>query len=446
MDLESYLEMDQSYAQDTIKAAEGFVDSRLGVVREVHLSLVEPDDPKLFCTAAELADVSRYTGREYAAYVGGVGLTGEIAKAAAIGEAIERYCASFCDEDKIVHGSYRELISQGHLATKPDDFALYSQKQYEHGFVDYKPFTADTKLGWISGYSLLRKEPIMIPACLIYMPYEPSINEVSVAPAVSTGLSCARNREHSIVTGIYEVVERDAITIAWLNKLSMPRVNLHSSKLMSQIFDSRFTNPCSSSAQWHLVNVTNDHGIPSMLALYVDESKDGYATANGSAANLDPELAASRALLEAAQTRNYAKALSRGQIPTDGGKVSSFAYHVRLYSQTRSVPRLKFLYSSSTMRNLDKHSVRSPGSDRDRIHLCLKMLENVATDIIVVDVTTEDVAELGFCVTKVLIPNFQPLTLAPEFLGGKRLYDVPPKLGYVGLAEEELNQFPHPFP
>jgi ribosomal protein S12 methylthiotransferase accessory factor len=70
-------------------------------------------------------------------------------------------------------------------------------------------------------------------------------------------------------------------------------------------------------------------------------------------------------------------------------------------------------------------------------------------EAIVVDITTEDLRELGFYAVKTLIPEAQPLNFGPaRYLSGPRLYQVPARLGYTGglTGEAGLNPLPHPFP
>jgi ribosomal protein S12 methylthiotransferase accessory factor len=67
-----------------------------------------------------------------------------------------------------------------------------------------------------------------------------------------------------------------------------------------------------------------------------------------------------------------------------------------------------------------------------------------------VDVTSPDVAALGLVVTKVVAPELCALDVVhgARFLGARRLYETPVRLGLraTPLTEGELNSYPHPFP
>jgi ribosomal protein S12 methylthiotransferase accessory factor len=70
--------------------------------------------------------------------------------------------------------------------------------------------------------------------------------------------------------------------------------------------------------------------------------------------------------------------------------------------------------------------------------------------VVGIDVTTPDVDEAGFKVVRVVVPELQRMDIdhRHQHLGGRRLYEVPHKLGRAAkLADEDtLNLQPHPFP
>ena len=71
-------------------------------------------------------------------------------------------------------------------------------------------------------------------------------------------------------------------------------------------------------------------------------------------------------------------------------------------------------------------------------------------NVIVKDLTTVDIDDVGFKVVRAVVPGMQPLDInfARRYLGGKRLYGVPCQMGLRSqpLTEEEVNPYPHMFP
>ena len=67
-------------------------------------------------------------------------------------------------------------------------------------------------------------------------------------------------------------------------------------------------------------------------------------------------------------------------------------------------------------------------------------------DLLWLEITSPEIKKIGLHVVSVVSPDLQPMHLEEEipYLFGKRLTEVPRKLGYS--VAEELNRDPHPFP
>jgi ribosomal protein S12 methylthiotransferase accessory factor len=77
------------------------------------------------------------------------------------------------------------------------------------------------------------------------------------------------------------------------------------------------------------------------------------------------------------------------------------------------------------------------------------MVEATGCRVYLCDVTTPDVRELGFSVVRAVLPGYHPLALGFAFRarGGRRLYEVPQRLGHKGITRERgENPIPHPYP
>jgi ribosomal protein S12 methylthiotransferase accessory factor len=79
---------------------------------------------------------------------------------------------------------------------------------------------------------------------------------------------------------------------------------------------------------------------------------------------------------------------------------------------------------------------------------CVAALREAGCRPVFVDVTTEDVADYGLKVVRTLATGLQPMHFgyAQERLGGRRLFDLPCRMGLASgpRAEAELNPCPHP--
>src|SRR5918998_946524 len=442
-------------ARDSVRAASRAIGGRASIIKGTFDLTIEPDDPRLFYAITEATNPARLYGNGDLEGVvsngnSGAGLTQEMAASSAIGETIERFCCAIYDQQSLIVSSYTKLQRAGLKAVPPDAFALFSDRQYTQDGFMYQRFTYDTEVSWTWGYSLVKNEPVLVPACLVYLPYRYEHRGDLIADGVSTGLCCGRSVAEAILGGLYEVVERDAIMIMWMNQLPCPGLNTASGLWLPKVLQERFAP---SNLGFYINDISTDIPVPVIFGLLIDERNEGMAVAVGASANLDAEGAALKALLEAAQGRLWLKSMKRSGTRVyreDFTDVEYFEDHVRLFGSLNSIPYVNFL----TQRSVDKdiHSVRTlqvvdTAQDLER---CVNVLAAKGFDVIVVNLTQPDIEDLGFFVVKVLVPglvDINPNHNLPH-LGGKRLYTVPRMLGYRDrtIREHEMTSIPHPFP
>src|SRR5262249_3898873 len=147
-----------------------------------------------------------------------------------------------------------------------------------------------------------------IPAQLVYIPYVPSGGEPLLCVPVSTGQACHPDRTQAILTGLYEVVERDAFAISWLRKLPLPRLAYRDDPVLSELYRLHFEG-CQ--LEFHVYDMTLDIGIPSCLCIVEGRSARGPLAGIGAATRLTQREAVTKALLEAAQVMVWCRDLAR---------------------------------------------------------------------------------------------------------------------------------------
>jgi ribosomal protein S12 methylthiotransferase accessory factor len=435
--------------RDVVTAGLRCVSYRTGIIKAVLEQSLQQDDPLIFSFGTMMSDTSCYSSHRCSERTGGAGLTRDQALAATIGEAIERYCSNFYHQEDLIVASYDNLR---HKAVAPHDFILFSEQQYGEKAFPFEAFTEASRVAWTWSYSLVHGEPTLVPACFTYLPYAFQKGDAILGPSVSTGLACASSREEAILLGMYECLERDAFTIMWLNRLTMPVVDITAGESpAARLFREKFAL---SHIKYCVCDITSDIGIPTFYTLAVGNSTLGQLVCVGSATRLEAQVAVQKTLVETAQARPYLRYVLRKNGEWKCGdafsNVRSFDDHARLYSSMPElVPKVQFVEQPAT-RSLDALSNRSTGTITGDIDLCVSALASKGFDVLVVDLTTREVAELGFHVARVLIPGLQPLhgDHRFRFLGGKRLYQVPRILGYTeeDTTERQLWPWPHPFP
>jgi ribosomal protein S12 methylthiotransferase accessory factor len=425
------------------------VDESTGLIRWVFDIPIEPGEPRVFNASIKMAEITRYNPQPCYDNNGGSGLTREQARSAAIGEGLERYCCSVFHPSELICGSVSELSRDFNLR-RPSQFALFHPDQPGR----YPESAEDTPVAWTWGWSLHRQEPVLVPACLVYMPYFPCFAERGervVGPAVSTGLACADSLEEAVLRGIYESVERDAFMVTWCNRLSVSHVKIESHPKLQELYQHRLRRD---KLRYVLLRTTTDIPLASFLCLLIDERRTPTMICAGAATDLDPVRAAGKAMTEAVQTREWAKFLGRGrrkfQFAADFSDIRDFEDHVALYAYGDMLHAVEFLLENSNGGIADCWDSESTGSAAGDLEKTISILAGLNLEIIALDLTTPDVAECGYRVTRAIVPELQPLDAdyLHRFMGGRRLYEVPEKMGYKSgpTTIETLNPNPHPFP
>lgn len=411
-----------------------FVSRRTGVLRE----------PVPVMLPAQLPDLFVYQSSNLGS---GAALTAEEALICTIGESIERYCGLNYEPETAIVAPYRALPAE---AAHPSRYALFSESQYETPKFPYAAFTEDANIRWTAGWSLHRKTEVLVPTCLASMAYRRRVGERWLAPASSNGLACHGSAEAATLKGIYEVIERDVFFTMWLNRLRRPRVTIDDAGALQEVFARQLNKP---GIEYQFIDLTMDIDVPVIACLARMPYGDKMLTGVGSAANLDPAEALLKAAVEAAHTLIWAECLiNRTDWVFDPSfaNILDFPDHVRLYCEPRMQSELAFMTASKEVRRLSEVPNRATGSIAGDLAQSLAALDRQRLEAIAVDLTPDEVADLGLSVIKVMVPEAVTVNgdHAYRFLGGERLYETPVRLGYRASRIEEaaLNPAPHPFP
>jgi ribosomal protein S12 methylthiotransferase accessory factor len=434
---------------DALARLDRLVSAEAGIVRRVERFLAAPPEGGLVRAAAEVVVDERLLGQSLEHLRGGgggYGPTWEHARAAAIGEAAERYSATFVP-DGLVAATAAEL---GPGALEPERFALFHPRQHVSGF-PFEPFTRSTRVRWARGFALPDGDPVDVPAQLVYLAWPPDPSEPRVAHATSNGLACGPTLEEALLGGLLEAVERDAFMLTWNARHSPPLLEWHRSPGLRALHDRFFAG---TGGDYECVDLSWTLGVPVVAA--VVRGGDGVAAALcvGAAAAPTVEEAWLKALGEAFAVRVWASLLlhaaPRREFAADFRDVTEFADHIHLYALPEHAHRARFLTASRQRR--DVADVAPLPGDRPLAQLdavCALLAER-GLRAYAVDVTAPDIGAAGLRVAKVIVPELCPLDVnhRARYLGGERLRCA---LRELGLRErplelDDVNPDPHPFP
>ena len=142
------------------------VSSRVGVIKSVTRvarGADEPSPPILYHAVLANYDFKKAEGP--ARVTAGKGLNDSEAIGGAIGEAIERYCASHAAVRRIKRARLDGLSGR---SITPDELVPFSASQYARQGFAYPRWTDDTMTGWLPARELPMDCEVDVPACFVY--------------------------------------------------------------------------------------------------------------------------------------------------------------------------------------------------------------------------------------------------------------------------------------
>jgi len=438
-----------SASQEFLVRTRDYISPRSGLIRRVLDLCRERDDALLYFAATIVANTSRYgQAVDCPQRNGGAGLTQADARVAAIGETLERYCCSVYQPEDLRYASYHELEGP---AVHPSELACYSDAQLSAPGFPFKRFTEESRVRWRQGVRMGDGVPVWYPAGLAHVPYKWGADETVIAPCVSTGMALGGRPLDAAMSGLCEVIERDALMITWWNELPAPEVKVPEDSWLGRVMQERFDVP---GVRFRLFDITCDIRVPTIFctAEEIQEREDGCAIAVGAASRPDPVQASLKALVEAAQTRHYARFLVRrdGPIVPDAERLMSLDDHVRFYARSDTRHAFDFLHSNDRSVNLPDLPHLVAAEPAGTLRRCVQTVQEAGLEPLAMDLTPPDVAEHGLAAVKVIVPGMVDLNPwhSLRWLGSRRLFEVPVTLGFRSAAPtgQELNPNPHPFP
>jgi len=416
-----------------------------GIIPFTQQLLPVTDDARLFHVASITCDAEAVIGSPSNRYNGGINFTYATALAAAIGEGLERYAGAYIDEDLIRIGTADEF---GEAAAAPESFALFHERQYAQPDFPYAPFTRNTRIRWTPAYRLPGGEPSLVPTQLTHLGTA-FHGEPHLGYSTSSGMACGPTFEEAILSGLLEIVERDAFMLTWYNTLSLPLVDYSADSAIVEE-ERRFYR--STGLRYHALDLSAFHAIPTSLGIVRDDSGE-IALAVGCASAPTMHDAVRKALREAFQTRAFGRQL-RADLPDwrceSFEQIEEFEDHVLYYSLPAGAREAAFIdRSRQRVRVSDVPSLEGK-SVTAHILAILDRLARAGVDAYVVDNTPPDLLAAGLRTAAIVTPQLCRLDVPYRFRyhGGERLYRASYEIGLLPRRQtiDDLNHLPHPFP
>ena len=433
---------------DALPPLETFVSPYTGLVTALVEFAHAPDEMRLVSCGAVAADPAPFGGPRPTGSSGGSHWLRSAARAAAVGEALERHSAAYVPPGSGLLATAAEL---GDTAVSPDRFALFHPAQYAAERFPFAPFTAQTSVRWVEGFSLEDGRNAWLPAQLVYLPIaDHDAGEELIGYSTSSGVACGPTVEEAILSALLELVERDAFMLVWRNRLSLPKLDWTGDERLSRL-DERYFAP--TGLRYAAVDLSVFFGVPAVLGVVHGSRGELGALGVGAGCGSSIEIAWRKALAEAFAVHSHVRdaLYERPELlmrPAE--EIRTFDDHIFFYGSEERAHAAAFLDASRETRSTTEIDPL-PGSDiREEIEEVVRRLACRGVTSYAVDVTAPDVREAGLAVMRVVCPELSPLEVveSSRFLGGRRLYEAAFEHGLVArpLELHDLNPDPHPFP
>jgi oxazoline/thiazoline synthase len=359
----------------------------------------------------------------------GKGSTAEQGEASALMEAIERYSGIFQGDEVRRLGRFTDFPSGE--AILPNDVQHFSDAQLQqppawaasHEHAVPAAFDPSAEIEWSPVWSLRDRRFRYLPTSLLYFFY----SGPGHLPSDTNGCAAGNTREEAIVQGFLELVERDAYAIWWYNRVRRPTVDL--SRFSDYYVSDLQTQLAEAGRRLWVLDVTNDLGIPTFVAMahWTDAGRESMEF--GSGAHFDSRIALLRALTELNQF------LSIGVM--GGGKSDKSTLDGTTPLRLEDHPYLT--PSGDSLLPSDLGAQFSRLDTREQVLACVDIVNRARLDFLVLDYTRPDIE---VPVVRVTVPGLRHFYR--RFAPG-RLYDVPVKLGWLDrpTLESDLNPI-HP--
>ncbi len=334
------------------------------------------------------------------------------ARAAALGEAIERYSTSWHGDEPLRRGTLRDED-----VLDPAEWLLFADGQADQHGATPRRLGPDEEVDLAPLRSLTTGRARWAPASTLLFGHP---GPLDIGSPDSNGCAAAATWPEAVLHGLLELVERDAVSLWWYPRSRRPAVDpsILDPALRAQT-DARLR---AAGREWWLLDLTHDLGVPVVAAVSRRVGAQSEAIVFGFGAHLDQARAAQRALGELDQMLLLGPDTDAPGAPPEArtfwaeARLDTHQY-LRPHADARSCPALA-----------------APSGDAAAdVRALVSLLAAHQVEVLVHDATRP---ETGVPVARVLAPGLRHLD---RRLGPGRLHDVPARLGWAPPGPLEPN-------
>ena len=418
---------------------------RHGLLQELNRNKSFPDDPNLYRYQAKSFGLAVGNGAGFDFFSSGRALR------AAIGELVERYALLHFQPTRVERRSYaaqkRRTFDLNQLAgISPID----RQKSEKLIFSDESIFE------WVTAWSLPNNSAKQVPLQLIRLLQDRSVEskvEPLLRPVVTTGAAAHISLEQAQLGGTYELLERDALMITWMNRLKPKRIKLESvssdriQELHKKFIRYRLELRC--------LLLPTDFSVHVVVAIIIDTTNIGPHMVVASSAGTNLIEVLEKAITEAHACRLYLRFMLKSQevksSPSHNTQTSIKLTRVgrlKYWSDPHNFQKAQFLFEGDEILFNECPQYESGNlSVHRQLEALVSHFRKLNIELLCVELLPRHLQKaLGHTAVMMFSPQLQPMHLDETlpYNWGARLDSVPITLGFQPLKEK--NGDPHPFP
>ncbi len=356
----------------------------------------------------------------------------------AIGEALERYSLRQYSPEELAYGRARDLPRP---CVGPDTFIRFSDEQYNRDGFAFTRYAVDDRLSWVIGHSLVDGGEVFLPAADTFIGFRSNHKEPHYDLAYSTGAGAGPELDSAILSGLCELIERDAFSCFWLTHHTPAALDV--STLLREFGSGLESTYQLDKPGYAAFDLTTDIGVPVVLAMIVLPERMGVAV--GAACRPTLRDAARKALLETFQSYfHILDHVRSSREPPTAADIRDFNDHIFFYRDPDNLPLLDFLFAGSRRRVVEvTDALRDP---QRAVGDVVQSLVEAGYAPYFRDITAKDLTPFPVKVVRAFAPGLQPLScfVGYEHLDTRRLAVFCDRQGIP--LPTQLNLDVHPFP
>lgn len=422
-----------------------------GLTQRISFMMRGSSDPHFAVAGGELTGVHLLRGQPKpgvnAYHIGGAGGFMDEPIIRTLGESIERYSqlvseAKFRTQFKMC--SYNEILSLGTAVVDCENLLFFSDDQYGSPTFPFDRFTRDAALNWLSAKSLVTGKDIMAPAQLLLVGYVPrrAEGEKWIMSAVTTGTSAHTVPARALRNAILELVQIDGVMGHWYSSAKSSEILLDSrTKAIGRLIDRYFLGSRVMPKFYWIPSPDIAH--VKIVACIMNDSKNIPAISIGLGADTSLSQAMYKALLESVSVVQLAKIVllyqPYNQITKAKSEFLDFDSNVGFYAMSgnNAIIDDKFGSCDGVFASDLPPDLPNGMSIKQQNRELLTQFEKTNKELLFLDLTTQDIAEVGFRTFRVWSPDMISLCLPSIPAKAHPRYQA-----YGGV----VHSMPHPYP